>query len=134
MDIAQGLGKGWNGRNIWVRFIVPFGQGGQFGERHCNRLAERFLKKPFGRMIDRLNRQHPGDALLVEHMVRMHDLAMALPKLEFAGNPTRRANWQTRFDPMMIGEKKDEENVPSLILDQNLVRRLRARARRIVDG
>ena len=57
-------------------------------------------------------------------MVWMHNLAMALPKLELAGNPSYGAERQASFDPMVVGEKKDEENVAGLILDEHFVGRL----------
>src|SRR6202045_3002319 len=62
----------------------------------------------------------------------MHDLAMPVPKLQLAGNPAGLAKRQALFDPMMIGEKEDEEDVAGLALDQDLVGRLGAGARRRV--
>src|SRR5262245_61591629 len=65
----------------------------------------------------------------------MHDLAMPVPKLQLAGNPAGGAKRQALFDPMMIGEKKDEEDITGLVLDQDLVGRLGARTRwPVLDG
>ena len=62
----------------------------------------------------------------------MHHLAMPVPQFEFSGNPTRGARRQALFDPMVIGEKEDEENIACFILDQHFVGRLGARPRRPV--
>ena len=57
---------------------------------------------------------------------------MPVPQFEFSGNPTRGARRQALFDPMVIGEKEDEENIACFILDQHFVGRLGARPRRPV--
>src|SRR5205807_6865632 len=68
----------------------------------------------------------------VEHAVGMHDLAMPVPKLQLAGNPAGGTKRQAPFNPMMIGKNEDEEDVAGLVLDQDLVGRLGAGARRQV--
>ena len=132
MHVAQGFREGRKRRNIQGLSVVPLRQGGDFGQRRIDRLAERFLKEPFGGRIDRLHRRHSGKTFAVQHMVWMHDLPMPVPKLQLAGNPAGRAGRQAPFNPMMIGEKEDEEDVAGLVFDQDLVGRLGAGARRHV--
>ncbi len=60
---------------------------------------------------------------------------MPVPKLQLAGNPAGLAKRQAFFDPMMIGEKENEEDVAGVVLDQDLVGRLGAATRRpVLDG
>ena len=132
MHIAQGSRErrqGW--RRERFRHL-PFRQRGDFGERRIDRLAKRLLKESLGRGIDRLHQSHLGEAFGVQHTVRMHHLPMPVPKFELSGNPARGTGRQAFFDPAMIGEKEDEEDIACFVLDQDLIGRLGARPRRPV--
>ena len=62
----------------------------------------------------------------------MDHLTPAVPELELAGNPTRRADRQARAHPRRIGEKEHELDVARFILDQHLEGRARASVRRFM--
>ena len=59
---------------------------------------------------------------------------MAVPHLELARDPTRRAERQPLLDPFDIGEEEDEFDVAGVVLDQNLERTLAVARRRPVLG
>ncbi len=130
MRAAQGLRECGQSPQDGHGLVAPFGQRRNAPERSLHGLAEHFGIKPFGQGVDRLDRGHFGEAFGVEHAIWVNHLAMAVPKLELAGDPAAGAKRQAFFDPLRIGEKENQQNVAGLVLDEHLIGRLRARPRR----
>ena len=69
----------------------PFRQPRQALERGLGRAGDSARVEALGQAVDRLDRGQAGELLGVHHPVGMDDLPPAVPKLELAGDPARRA-------------------------------------------
>ena len=96
----------------------------------CGRLGDDARIKPFGQAIDRLDRRHPGELLGVHHPVGMDHLQLAVPQLQLAGHPARRADRQALLDPLDLARKNTSSTSPVSSSTSTLYGALRARARR----
>ena len=63
----------------------------------------------------------------------MHHLAMAVPEFELARHPAARADRQAARDPLVVGEKKHEQHVAGVVLDQHAIRAFGAGRRPVLD-
>ena len=109
----------------------PFRQPRQAFERGLGGAGDGARVEALGQPVDRLDRRQAGEFLGVHHPIGMDDLPAAVPELELAGDPARRADRQPRAHPFVIGEEEDELDVAGVVLDQHLERRPRARVRRL---
>ena len=105
----------------------PLRQSRQPLERALRGARDGTLKEAVRQSVDRLDRGQSIELLGCHHLVGMNHLAPAIPELDLAGNPARRADRQPRAHPFMIGEEEDQFDVACIVLDQHLERRPGAR-------
>jgi hypothetical protein len=99
------------------RGVDPFRHIRQTQKRRFRRPRDDARIEPLSQAIDRLDRRQPRKRFLVHHLVGMNHLQMAVPQLQLAGDPARRADRQDLLDPVRIGEEEHKFDVAGVVLD-----------------
>ncbi len=137
MDPVQRLGEGRKAAAAEHVGLDPFRQLRQLQEGLRDRAAQRSQREAFRQGIHWLDQRQFGEAGLIDHPVRVHDLQRAVEHLCGAGDITRLAERQQLLDVTRLGAKECQHHVAGVVAGIDQIGRARAAGRRgavAVDG
>ena len=130
VHLAQRLQESGRAEPALGRFVHPFGQSRRARQGALRGPGERAGIKPLGQAVDRLDGRHARQLFGRHHLVGMDHLQIAVPDLQLAGDPARRAQRQAVAHPFFVVAEKHQFDVAGVVLDQDFERCLGARAGR----
>ena len=127
--------------------VLPLGEPRQPVHRSRRRLGEDPRGQALRHAIDRLDRRHGAEGVLLHDPVGMDDLAAALPQFDLARDEADFSLRQHLTQATRIGVEEDQRHVAAFILDHDAIRRAaapgrarpvlgnpRGESRRLADG